>query len=324
MWRIKKLFIRQKNIKFFYYVRCALRELYPFWWFRQQLQRKLNAIPANESEYILMRVNYYNKLDANTTLSETALAIANHKLPKRNEVYYFDFIEYARYFNTTLRIHLLEGDITHVPEEPTILKSRPVAGDNRNSVLLNLNKVRHFNFVRYDRPYNTKKNMLVWRGEVQVEHRERFMKMYIKHPMCNVGKTNTSFGNPQWLRERLSIDQQLEYKFILCIEGNDVATNLKWVMSSNSIAVMPKPKFETWFMEATLIPDFHYVLIKDDYSDLEERLNFFIQHNDKALQIVENAHEYLRQFYNQRREDLISLMVLQKYFIQTGQLSGID
>ncbi len=320
MWRIKKIFLPQKNIKFFYYVRCALRELYPFWWFRQQLQRKLKAIPASEGEYILRRVNYYNKLNESLSLSDKAPAIANHKLPKRHKVYYFDFIEYARYFDTKLRIHLLEGDITHVPEEPAILKSRPVAGDNRNSILLNLNKVRHFNFVRYDRPYNTKKNMLVWRGAVQVEHRERFMKIYNNHPMCDVGKVNPSFGNPQWLREHLSIDQQLEYKFILCIEGNDVATNLKWVMSSNSIAVMPKPKFETWFMEGKLIPDFHYILIKDDYSDLEEKLNYYIENDQKALQIIENAHEYLRQFYNLRREDLISLMVLQKYFIHTGQL----
>ena len=51
----------------------------------------------------------------------------------------------------------------------------------------------------------------------------------------------------------MTINEQLHYKFILCSEGNDVASNLKWVMSSNSIAVMPKPKFETWFMEGILV-----------------------------------------------------------------------
>ena len=35
---------------------------------------------------------------------------------------------------------------------------------------------------------------------------------------------------------------------------------------------MPKPKFETWFMEGILVADQHYILIKDDYSDLEENL----------------------------------------------------
>ena len=29
-----------------------------------------------------------------------------------------------------------------------------------------------------------------------------------------------------------------------------------------SIVIMPKPKYETWFMEGTLIPDYHYIFIK--------------------------------------------------------------
>ena len=53
---------------------------------------------------------------------------------------------------------------------------------------------------------------------------------------------------------------------ILKKEGVDVATNLKWVMSSNSIAVMPRPKIESWFMENKLIPEKHYIEIKEDLS----------------------------------------------------------
>jgi hypothetical protein len=100
-----------------------------------------------------------------------------------------------------------------------------------------------------------------------------------------------------------------------------VATNLKWVMSSNSLAVMPKPKFETWFMEGTLIPNKHYVEIKDDYSDLEERLNYYMSHPQASLQIIQNAHEYIIQFNDKKQEDLISLLVLEKYFYKTGQAS---
>ena len=52
-------------------------------------------------------------------------------------------------------------------------------------------------------------------------------------------------------------------------------------MSSKSVAVMPKPKFESWFMEATLIPNFHYIEIKDDYSDLNDKLEYYIENLDK-------------------------------------------
>jgi hypothetical protein len=117
----------------------------------------------------------------------------------------------------------------------------------------------------------------------------------------------------------MTVDEHLDYKFILCLEGNDVASNLKWVMSSNSLSVMPKPKYETWFMEGTLIPNFHYVLIKDDYSDLEERLVYYSEHTDEALKIIENAHQYISQFKNKKQEDLISLLVIKKYFVNTGQ-----
>lgn len=118
----------------------------------------------------------------------------------------------------------------------------------------------------------------------------------------------------------MGIQQQLAYKFILCIEGNDVATNLKWVMSFNSIAVMPQPKFETWFMEGQLIPDYHYTCLADDYSNMEEKLTYYIEHPEKALAIIENAHRFIDQFKNKNKEDLISLLVLKKYFEKTNQI----
>jgi hypothetical protein len=99
-----------------------------------------------------------------------------------------------------------------------------------------------------------------------------------------------------------------------------VATNLKWVMSSNSLAVMPCPRYETWFMEGKLVPNYHYVEIKEDYSDLEDRLIYYIYHIEESFQIIENAHQYIAQFQDKKREDLISLLTLQKYFKQTKQL----
>ena len=160
--------------------------------------------------------------------------------------------------------------------------------------------------------------MMVGRNKAKQPHRVRFLEMYFNHPMCNIGQVNRDV-NTQFINTRMTISEHLDYKFILCLEGWDVASNLKWVMSSNSLAVMTKPIYETWFMEGTLIPNYHYVLIKDDYTDLEERLNYYIEHTDEALKIIENAHEYQKQFKNKKQEDLISLLVLNKYFEKTKQ-----
>ena len=131
---------------------------------------------------------------------------------------------------------------------------------------------------------------------------------------------NSNNLNPKWKVNRMTIKEQLDYKFILCLEGNDVATNLKWVMSSSSIAVMPKPKYETWFMEGLLIPDKHFISIQDDFSDLDEKLNFYIKNPKKAEDIIQNAHEFVTQFKNKKIEDLVALMVLNKYFMKTNQM----
>jgi hypothetical protein len=211
------------------------------------------------------------------------------------------------------------GDVTHVPLEPSIVKSRPLSINNTNSVILNLDKVRHFTFVNDKKDFRKKKNMLVGRNNVGQTHRIKFLEMYINHPLCNVGKVNKDGKNNDLLKERLTIEEQLDYKFILCLEGNDVASNLKWVMSSHSLAVMPDPKYETWYMEGTLIPNYHYVQIKDDYSDLVERMEYYIKHTDEALEIIKNAHLHIEQFKIKPREDLISLLVLEKYFYKTGQ-----
>ena len=90
-------------------------------------------------------------------------------------------------------------------------------------------------------------------------------------------------------------------------------------MSSNSVAVMPKPKFESWFMEGKLIPDYHYIQIKDDYSDMEEKINYYIKNTDKLKIISKNANEYISQFKDKESEKIISILVMEKFFSLTNQ-----
>lgn len=319
----KKHILQHRNNKFLYYAGGVLRNLYP----RAFLNLRARLRPGNtvaEQDYLLKRLNYYNKLNLVLPLSDKAISLAELNRPQQGTVYYFDTVEYTRYFNQTLKAHFLFGDITHIPDEPCIVKSRPISDVNENSVLLKLNKIRHFTFVEDDTPFESKLNKLVWRGFAVVEHRIRFLNMYFNHPLCNLGKINATGDHDEWMTGRLSINEHLRYKFILCIEGNDVASNLKWVMSSNSVAVMPKPSYETWFMEGTLIPNYHYIQIREDFSDVEEKLTYYINHPEEAKQIVQHANEYVDQFKNKKREDLLSLLVLEKYFVKTGQIEPIS
>lgn len=311
--------MKHKNNKFWYYFKNFVRQLFPGLLFRMRLDKKLKRIETSDIDYIKMRLNFYNKLNKEVKLSNEVKSLSEFKNKKKHRTYFFDCFEYTRYFSSNLRVDFKFGDVTFIPDEPAIVKSRPINGDNANSVVLNLDKVRHFTFVKDNKDFRTKKNMLVGRNYGNQAHRVKFLEMYINHPRCNVGKVDKTDKYLHIRKELLTLDEQLEYKFILCLEGNDVATNLKWVMSSQSLAIMPIPKYETWFMESTLIPNYHYVLIKDDYSDLIERMDYFNSHPDEAIAIINNANQYIKQFRNKKREDLISLLVLEKYFYKTGQ-----
>ena len=320
----KRLSFRNKNNKFLYYFKNYLNQLIPSLFFQKKLHFKLNKfeeLTSNEKQELLSRLNYYNQLKEKYILSQDAKKLSEIKLQKNHKTYYFDLHEYGRYFNQHLSGHFLFGDITKTPKEPGLVKSRPINYKNTNSIILKWNKIRHFTFIsKDDLPYAKKKDQLVFRAKVHSSQPQRikFLEKYYGHPMCNIGKVNNNNLNKLWMVERMTYKEQLQYKFILCLEGNDVASNLKWVMSSNSIAVMPKPKYETWFMEGLLIEDQHYIIIKDDYSDLETKLKFFLDHPQKAKLIVENANRHVNQFKDQKKEDLLSFMVLNKYFNKTN------
>ncbi len=314
-----RLHNRQKNSKFSFYSKNALRSLTPKLFYQRRLRYLLNTLDQYDRNYIASRIDYYLKhTHAFTLPNEKSVAIRNYR-KKGQSAYFYDLKEYLNYFDHNFKVAYRFGDDTHIEPYPFLVKARPVHGDNDNAVLFKLNKVRHFNFIHDSKSFREKKDMLVWRGAAHQEHRKQMVRSCYNLHHCDIGQVNENEGQVPWLKGFLSIDEQLDYKFILCIEGKDVATNLKWAMSSNSLCMMPKPKYETWFMEGTLKAGVHYVELKDDCSDIEEKVQYYSQHPEAAEAIIANAHEHVHQFCHPQREKLIGLLVLKKYFELSGQ-----
>lgn len=73
-------------------------------------------------------------------------------------------------------------------------------------------------------------------------------------------------------------------------------------------------------MEGRLEPGRHFVLLKDDFSDLEEKVDYYSSHTQEAEEIIRNAHAWINLFADPLKEDIISTLVLKKYFRLSGQL----
>ena len=309
---------RGKNLKFVYYLRCAARFFVPSSWLRRHKAKLLASLETrSDKEQILDRVNYYNKLSGIRELSGLTHV---SDVTNSNGTYNCDTFEITRLFDRNLLLDKHFGDWTTICDTPSIVKTRPIAGDNSNNVILNLDKVRHFVFLNDKRAFDSKWDKAIFRGAAYQPHRKRFMETFFGNPLVDCGDTAERSDLPkEWRAPLITLYDHLKYKFVISLEGNDVASNLKWVMSSNSIAIMPRPKFESWFMEGRLKAGVHYIEIKDDYSDLEDKIRYYSTHIEEAEAIIRNAHAFVDQFRDKEREELIAVLVMEKYFHHTRQ-----
>lgn len=238
--------------------------------------------------------------------------------------------------HTNRKFMFQRADIMSVQPLITLCKNR-CDGNNQSVILRCLNFDRHWkNYYKKpaDKPFQQKESVVFWRGTTtgasdspaatiwnpRIVNRFQMVEMYFNtNRQIDVGFSSI---HREWLKPKyskfikkaVSITHFLKYKYLLSIEGNDKDSGLNWKLNSNSLVIMPKPRVCSWLMETTLIPNFHYVLIKDDFSDLKEQL-FWCNNNQAQCQsIINNAHTHMRQFANNANEVKIEEAVINKYF----------
>ena len=257
---------------------------------------------------------------------DTLHVVGDERFPSKKHTYFYDARAVLQYFPAGLRYRLVPGDVTWVPDFPSFVKSRPIAppAENANSVLLKLNKVRHFVFVKDPLSWNDKDDIAVFRGKIYLKPRRMLLfERWFGKKGFDFGDTSGEQPVPAWCTPQLSIREQLRHRFILCIEGNDVSSNLKWVFHSNSIAVMPRPTCETWFEEGRLVPGVHYAECRPDFADLAEVVARHAADPALCRAINDAEHSWVKRFIDPLAERLVSLAVARRYFAATGQMPRI-
>ena len=318
---------RRKLLYYLYYT--PLVYFFPSIIFRLRLKNILND--SFQKEHIQSRVKYYFKKTSNFRVSNKGKKLSelfwNQFFKNKQNSHFIDFYMLLRFFNKKNKVDFIYSTKDNIdsfvakkhPPYPTFVKSRPIGSNNQNSILLKLNRVKLFHFIKDPKKFENKKNQAVWRGDIRNNpQREYFVKNFYRTPLFDIGQTSPK-QDVRWRKSFMSIKDQLNFKFIFCLEGKCISTNLHWAMSSNSVCVMPKPKYESWFMEGKLKDGVHYIKVKDDFSDAKKKIEFYNNNNDKCLEIIDNANKFVEQFKNCKQERLIQLLILKQYFQFTGQ-----
>lgn len=300
-----------------YYTTALGREALPHPYWRARWERWLARIAQDGiAPETAERLAYYNKLEEGAS---AAAAPGLRDMAHKPSYYYYDLRRFASAFDRELQLGYVFGDVDFVPAIPSVVKSRPIGKDNANGVLMKLDRLRHYRWPHDSLPFEQKAPRAVWRGVLNTEARRRLVELYGGHAAFDIGHVQAGVEGLA-PKARLSIPQQLTSRYVISLEGNDVATNLKWIMASNSLCLMPRPRYETWFMEGALVPGCHYAELRADLSDLEETVAHYERHPEEARRIISEAHAHVARFADTRHEALLSFLVLQKYFERTGQL----
>jgi len=124
----------------------------------------------------------------------------------------------------------------------------------------------------------------------------------------------------KYYKEPLSKNIQLEYKFILNIEGNDYASSFPWVLASNCCPLHNYPfSWESYIFGQDLLPWIHFIPVNNDGTDLLEKYNWCIQNLEKCEEIANNGKKYMEPYLDK----ILNEKIL-KYFFELYPLRTIS
>lgn len=162
-----------KNIKALYFIRENLRCITPRRFHRGYESYLREARSRADYPYIRSRVEYYCK-SPGAPLGPDTVPANTIRRRDSSSTYYYDLRAALTPFPADVRINFLPGDITFIPAYPSLTKSRPIEGDNANSVILKLDRIRHFIKPHDVIAFDDKCPTAVFRGKVPgKEKRER-------------------------------------------------------------------------------------------------------------------------------------------------------
>lgn len=305
-----------KKSVFMYYAASVWRTLltprFVCKWQMEQCLKDWEKRP--DADYIRQRVDYYNPLTKPYTPPRNWREIRNIKLKDSHSRYWFDLMRYLRAFPKHMKAEFINGDTWENPREISLCKARRIDDKASHCILFNMDSLRHFTHVKDYIPFEEKEDKLIFRGEIHGKpHRIRFFEKWAGQPGFDLGDTATNWDSP-WPAKRIPIPAHFHYKYILVLEGNDVATALQWIGESNCVPVMSRPTVENWLMHGAMKPGVHYIEINPDFSDVAEKIEYYNAHLEEAKRISENSKEWMSRFYDKKREQIISYLVLKKYF----------
>ena len=183
--------------------------------------------------------------------------------------------------------------------------------DKLKPIIWKLESSRHFGPLqrahKLDTPWEEKHNRAFWSGDMTgrvagntdldkclSNQRCRFVLENAHSNLIDCGLTrhrlsSSIVNGTNVLTKSIGMDAIQKYKVIVSLEGNDVASGLKWSLLSASVVLMPPATQMSWAMEERLQPWVHYIPMSEDGRNAEDMVKWVLTHDLEARRIAERA-----------------------------------
>ena len=295
------------------------------------------TLPDSDCKLLREETDYLRVHDVDIMMHTSQIKKCIHKHERKG------MVKYCRNAYDAISNTLDEADsknnrwIFHFGDSTKTKGSLPIVTKARRSALSKgprpivwlLNKERHYKDLESyqskivnqgkEVPWSEKIPKVFWRG-TNTGSRYDNLAQWVNY---NDGHTDIAFSNvmgahsdfrhkyvnSHYFREKQSLLEMNRYKYLLSVEGNDVATGLKWMLYSNSVVFMSRPTVATWAMEDLLVPFVHYIPLANDYSNLLEMVKWANEHDEACQEISKRATDFIKHLWisKQAKKDTVYL-----------------
>jgi len=249
------------------------------------------------------------------------------------------------------------SNILEATDAECIKENRPFpptevdTGRRHQHIITRMASLRHYDPLKlistFDVPWDQKQDLATFRGSLtglvnhpELHYSDKFDKLTNVNkcqalPRCRLvyntaesklvdaklvylnGLVPSTIRGKNLVGDEMSYEKALSYKAIIMIEGNDVSTGLKWALNSNSVVLTQKPTKSSWLMEELLQPWVHYVPLNEELTDVNDKMQWVLEHQVEAQEIAHRASLWIRDLLfhpaAERDDEIIHEEMIRRY-----------
>lgn len=108
---------------------------------------------------------------------------------------------------------------------------------------------------------------------LSAEHPDKIDAKFLEQPNSLTDMVQKKVGKEKKIfSEMVSLTDQIKYRYMASADGYAAAwKRIAWILFSNSILFKTQSEWIQWFYDK-MVPDEHFVLVKDDLSNIFEKM----------------------------------------------------